>query len=186
MSTQSLDTSRLQGYLEEHIEGFSGELTAEKFAGGQSNPTYQLITPARNYVLRRKPPGELLPSAHAVDREFRMISALHKTGFPVPRPYLLCEDLAVTGTRAWAAFSLDVPVADDLDTNASGANVRRALERAYEVAWALRGPAEPGLRRRRFASFAGRDRWAAEGVANPCSQCNRHRLSRRPASSRRR
>ena len=69
-----------------------------QFKGGQSNPTYQLITPNRKYVLRRKPPGKLLPSAHAVDREFRIISALHPTGFPVAKPYLLCEDESVIGT----------------------------------------------------------------------------------------
>lgn len=92
------DEERLARYLEKHVEGFKGPLEVKRFKGGQSNPTYQLITPARNYVLRRKPPGELLPSAHAVDREFRIISAMHKIGFPVPRPYVLCEDTSVTGT----------------------------------------------------------------------------------------
>ena len=92
------DKSNLIRYLEKNVEGFAGPLQVKRFKGGQSNPTYQLITPARGYVLRRKPPGELLPSAHAVDREFRVISALHKHGFPVPRPYVLCEDVSVTGT----------------------------------------------------------------------------------------
>jgi len=92
------DENRLADYLQKHIEGFHGPLTVRRFKGGQSNPTYQLVTPAQKYVLRRKPPGELLPSAHAVDREFRIISALHKVGFPVPKPYLLCEDPAVAGT----------------------------------------------------------------------------------------
>ncbi|MDE2500018.1 MAG: phosphotransferase family protein [Alphaproteobacteria bacterium] len=94
----SFDTARLETYLAEHIDGFAGPLEVRQFKGGQSNPTYQLITPDRKYVLRRKPPGKLLPSAHAVDREFRIISALHPTGFPVARPYLLCEDDAVIGT----------------------------------------------------------------------------------------
>jgi aminoglycoside phosphotransferase (APT) family kinase protein len=92
------DTVRLEQYLAERIEGFSPPLTVRQFKGGQSNPTYQLVTPTHKYVLRRKPPGKLLPSAHAVDREFRILSALHPTGFPVARPYLLCEDEAVIGT----------------------------------------------------------------------------------------
>ena len=93
-----VDEARLTEYLTEHAEGFAGPLTVRQFKGGQSNPTYQLITPERKYVLRRKPPGKLLRSAHAVDREFRIISALHSTGFPVPRPYVLCEDTDVAGT----------------------------------------------------------------------------------------
>lgn len=92
------DESRLTHYLEQHIDGFEGPLEVRRFKGGQSNPTYQLITPSRNYVLRRKPPGELLPSAHAVDREYRIISALNATDFPVPQALLLCEDTTVVGT----------------------------------------------------------------------------------------
>jgi len=88
----------LEAYLSAHVEGFKGPLTIRQFKGGQSNPTYQLITPGAKYVLRRKPPGKLLPSAHAVDREFRIISALHPTGFPVPRPYVLCTDESIVGT----------------------------------------------------------------------------------------
>ena len=75
-----------------------GPLTVQQFKGGQSNPTYLLETPARKYVLRRKPPGKLLPSAHAVDREFRVISALHAQGFPVAEPVLYCADESVAGT----------------------------------------------------------------------------------------
>jgi aminoglycoside phosphotransferase (APT) family kinase protein len=81
-----------------HVEGFAGPLTIEQFKGGQSNPTYKLLTPARNYVLRRKPPGQLLPSAHAVDREYRVITALHGQGFPVARTFGLCTDDSVIGT----------------------------------------------------------------------------------------
>jgi aminoglycoside phosphotransferase (APT) family kinase protein len=92
------DESRLTNYLEKHIKGFAGPLTVKRFKGGQSNPTYQLITPGRNYVLRRKPPGELLPSAHAVDREFRIISALNATEFPVPKALVLCADTSIVGT----------------------------------------------------------------------------------------
>src|SRR3954471_22446254 len=73
--------------------------TLDQFKGGQSNPTYRLTAAdGRKFVLRRKPPGKLLPSAHAVDREYRVISALHPTGFPVARPHVLCEDESVIGT----------------------------------------------------------------------------------------
>ena len=92
-----LDLDRLAGWMAAHVEGFAGPLSYAKFAGGQSNPTYRLDTPGHAYVLRRKPFGPILPSAHAVDREYRVIAGLHPTGFPVPRPYGLCEDEAVVG-----------------------------------------------------------------------------------------
>src|SRR6202789_4580086 len=92
------DEKKLEAYLAERIEGFQTPLEVRQFKGGQSNPTYQLITPNRKYVLRRKPPGKLLPSAHAVDREYRIIAALYPTGFPVAKPYLLCEDESIIGT----------------------------------------------------------------------------------------
>src|SRR5476649_420574 len=92
------DGARLESYLAAHLDDFSPPLTARQFKGGQSNPTYLLETPTRRYVLRRKPPGKLLPSAHAVDREFRIISALYAQGFPVAEPLCLCEDESVAGT----------------------------------------------------------------------------------------
>ncbi len=92
-----LDEAALTNWLEANVEGFRGPLTINQFKGGQSNPTYQLVTPSRKYVLRKKPSGKLLPSAHAVDREFRVISALYPTGFPVARPYALCSDDSVVG-----------------------------------------------------------------------------------------
>ncbi|MGH8736575.1 MAG: phosphotransferase family protein [Burkholderiales bacterium] len=92
------DTARLREYMRANIEGYSGNLEVEQFKGGQSNPTYRLAAGGRRYVLRRKPPGKLLPSAHAVEREFRVIQALHRVGFPVARPYALCEDDGVIGT----------------------------------------------------------------------------------------
>ena len=107
MSTQTLDTSRLQAYLEEHIPGFSGDLTAEKFAGGQSNPTFKLSAGGQHYVLRRKPPGELLKSAHAVDREYRVISALYDTDVPVAKTYCLCEDEDIIGSMFYVMEYMD-------------------------------------------------------------------------------
>ncbi len=92
-----LDLDRLTAWMDTNVDGFAGPLTYAKFAGGQSNPTYRLDTPGRAYVLRRKPFGPILPSAHAVDREYTVIAGLHPTGFPVPRPYGLCEDPGVIG-----------------------------------------------------------------------------------------
>jgi aminoglycoside phosphotransferase (APT) family kinase protein len=94
----AIDEAALAAWLTANVEGFAGPLEVRQFKGGQSNPTYQLVTPTRKYVLRRKPPGKLLPSAHAVDREFRAISALYPTGFPVAKPYGLCTDDAIIGT----------------------------------------------------------------------------------------
>jgi aminoglycoside phosphotransferase (APT) family kinase protein len=92
------DAGRLAHYLKENVPGFAGPLNVSQFKGGQSNPTYLLTTPSRRYVLRRKPPGKLLPSAHAVDREFRAISALHRQNFPVAEPVIYCADESVVGT----------------------------------------------------------------------------------------
>ncbi len=92
------DVDALARYMAAHVDGFAGPLTVEQFRGGQSNPTYLLTTPERRYVLRRKPPGKLLKSAHAVEREYRVLSALAETDVPVPRTYALCEDESVIGT----------------------------------------------------------------------------------------
>jgi len=92
------DEDALAGWMAANVEGFAAPLEVRQFKGGQSNPTYRLDTPSRKYVMRRKPPGKLLPSAHAVDREYTVISALYPTGFPVPRPYGLCTDESVIGT----------------------------------------------------------------------------------------
>lgn len=92
------DVDRLEQYLAERIPGFTGPLAVRQFKGGQSNPTYLLEAPGRRLVLRRKPPGKLLPSAHAVDREFRVLKALHACGFPVAEPMLFCSDEDIVGT----------------------------------------------------------------------------------------
>jgi aminoglycoside phosphotransferase (APT) family kinase protein len=93
-----LDEAKLTAWMEANVEGFTGPLTQGKFAGGQSNPTYRIDSPSGSYVLRRKPFGVLLPSAHAVDREYKVIAGLHPTGFPVARPYGLCTDDDVVGS----------------------------------------------------------------------------------------
>ncbi len=92
------DVGALERYMREHVEGFRGPLAVRQFEGGQSNPTYLLAAAGREWVLRRKPPGKLLPSAHAVDREYRVITALAGTDVPVPRTYAFCGDASVIGT----------------------------------------------------------------------------------------
>jgi aminoglycoside phosphotransferase (APT) family kinase protein len=92
------DVARLEAYMRDRVAGFAGPVLVSQFKGGQSNPTYLIETPLRRYVLRRKPPGKLLPSAHAVDREHRIISALYAQGFPVAEPVLYCADDSIVGT----------------------------------------------------------------------------------------
>ncbi|MEP6784513.1 MAG: phosphotransferase [Sphingomonadales bacterium] len=96
--THRFDEDGLRTWMAQNVPGFSGPLQVRQFSGGQSNPTYCLNTPSRDYVLRRKPPGELLKGAHAVDREYRVITALHGAGFPVPETYGLCMDADIIGT----------------------------------------------------------------------------------------
>lgn len=95
----AVDATALQGWLEQHLDGFAGPLSIEMFKGGQSNPTYKLITPSRAYVMRAKPGpvAKLLPSAHAIEREFRVMSALRGTDVPVAQMHVLCEDESVIG-----------------------------------------------------------------------------------------
>lgn len=102
-----LDLDRLADWMAANVVGFRGPLSYAKFAGGQSNPTYRLDSPSGAYVLRRKPFGPLLPSAHAVDREYRLIAGLHPTGFPVARPYGLCEDEGVIGAVFYVMAMVD-------------------------------------------------------------------------------
>jgi aminoglycoside phosphotransferase (APT) family kinase protein len=92
------DEAALTGWMETNVPGFAGPVTVSQFKGGQSNPTYRIDAASGSYVLRRKPPGALLPGAHAVDREYRVLAALGRQSFPVPRVYALCEDDGVIGT----------------------------------------------------------------------------------------
>ena len=104
---QGFDEARLGVWMAANVAGFGGSLTVTQFKGGQSNPTYKLTTPAQNYVLRRKPPGVLLKSAHAVDREYKVITALHAAGFPAPRTFGLCTDDSVIGTMFYVMDCVD-------------------------------------------------------------------------------
>ena len=98
MSDPATDEAALGHWLEANVQGFIGPFQLSKFPSGQSNPTYKISAASGEYVMRRKPFGQLLPSAHAVDREYRLLSALHPLGFPVPRPLALCDDPDVVGS----------------------------------------------------------------------------------------
>ncbi|MDR3510019.1 MAG: phosphotransferase family protein [Caulobacteraceae bacterium] len=121
------DEAKLAAWMQANVEGYQGPLEVRQFKGGQSNPTYQLVTPTRKYVMRRKPPGKLLPSAHAVDREFRVISALHPTGFPVARPYGLCVDEDVIGTMFYVMDMVEGRILWDQSLPAYEPAERRAI-----------------------------------------------------------
>ena len=111
------DSLRLQPWIDEHVAGAGKIQTIEQFKGGQSNPTYKVVTESKNLVLRRKPPGVLLPSAHAVDREYKVMTALQQTSVPVPKTYGLCEDEEVIGTPFFVMDFLDGNIYWDLLLN---------------------------------------------------------------------
>ena len=96
--TFPIDNEKLSAYLQQHVDGFQGPISLEKFSGGQSNPTYKVTAQSGVYVLRRQPPGKLLKSAHAVDREYRVLVALKNTAVPVAKVYHLCQDTNVIGS----------------------------------------------------------------------------------------
>jgi aminoglycoside phosphotransferase (APT) family kinase protein len=122
-----LDEARLGGWLAANVPAYAGPLTIRQFKGGQSNPTYELTTPGRTYVLRRKPPGTLLASAHAVDREFTVISALHAQGYPVARPWALCTDETVIGSMFYVMDKVEGRVLWDLKLPGMTPDQRRAI-----------------------------------------------------------
>jgi aminoglycoside phosphotransferase (APT) family kinase protein len=107
MNTADFDTDRLAAWLRLEVADFAGPMSVKRFAGGQSNPTYRLETPSRNYVLRKKPSGKLLKGAHAVEREARIMSALADSGVPVPRVHAVCEDEAIIGTSFFVMDLVD-------------------------------------------------------------------------------
>ena len=104
-SAHQFDESALQAWLGQHLPGFKGPLTVEMFKGGQSNPTYKLVTPSQSYVMRAKPGpvAKLLPSAHAIEREFKVMQGLQNTEVPVAKMHVLCEDESVIGLIVVAA-----------------------------------------------------------------------------------
>ena len=122
-----IDVANLERYMGQHVEGFSGSLEVEQFNGGQSNPTFMLKAGGNKYVLRRKPPGKLLPSAHAVDREYRVITALAETEVPVARTYALCEDDSVIGAMFYIMDCVDGRVLWDPSLPGMAPAERRAI-----------------------------------------------------------
>jgi aminoglycoside phosphotransferase (APT) family kinase protein len=141
------DEQQLLDFLTSHVDGFRGPLSISQFKGGQSNPTYKLTADSGQYVLRRKPPGKLLKSAHAVDREFRVISALYAAGFPVPRPLVLCEEDAIIGTTFFVMefvegrifWDLDLPGLDVAERAAIYDNVNETIARLHTIDYAAIG-----------------------------------------------
>lgn len=124
------DEAALEHWMAQTVPDFAGPMTVRQFKGGQSNPTYLLTTPGQDYVLRRKPPGVLLPSAHAVDREFRVISALHAAGYPVARPWGLCEDPEVVGTAFYVMDRVEGRILWNLGLPDHSPDERRAIYEA--------------------------------------------------------
>ena len=122
-----LDEGKLRAYLAGHMAGIGDDFSLQQFAVGQSNPTYMITTGGREFVLRKKPPGALLPSAHAVDREYRVITALGGTAVPVPKTYLLCEDDGVLGTAFFVMDKVPGRVLDDQFAPAFSAAERGAV-----------------------------------------------------------
>lgn len=125
-----LDEAALDAWMRAHVSGYAGPLTVRQFKGGQSNPTYELVTPTHAYVLRRKPPGVLLPSAHAVDREFQVISALAAQGFPVAKPHALCLDETVIGSIFYVMDKVEGRIFWDLKLPGLTPMERRAVYEA--------------------------------------------------------
>jgi aminoglycoside phosphotransferase (APT) family kinase protein len=162
------DVGPLETYLRDHVNGFSGPIEVRQFKGGQSNPTYLIEAPGRRYVLRRKPPGKLLPSAHAVDREYRVISALHAQGFPVPAPVLYCADEAVIGTAFFVMSHVDgrvfweaeMPASNPAERAAAYDAMNAGLARLHNYEPAAIGLADYG----RGENYVGRqiERWSKQ------------------------
>ena len=162
------DLAVLEPYLEAHVEGFRGPIEIEKFAGGQSNPTFRIDAASGTYVLRRQPPGELLKSAHAVDREFRVMAALRDTAVPVPEVYHLCEDREVIGSMFYVMAFCDgrifwdaaIPEVGRDDRSAIYDEMLRALANLHAVDVAAVGLGDYGKPGNYFARQYGR--WSSQ------------------------
>jgi aminoglycoside phosphotransferase (APT) family kinase protein len=148
----AFDQGNLVEYLKRHVEGFSGSLTVTQFKGGQSNPTFLLDAGGARYVLRRKPLGKLLPSAHAVDREYRIITALGDTAVPVPRTYCLCQDDSVIGSAFYVMDYVDgrvlwdpaLPGMEPAERTAMVAEMNRVIAAIHTADYAALGLADYG------------------------------------------
>lgn len=162
------DVAALETYLKANVEGFAGPLTVEQFKGGQSNPTYKLITPAKKYVLRRKPPGKLLASAHAVDREYKVITALAGSDVPVAKTWCLCEDDSVIGTPFYVMDCVEgrvlwdpaLPDFEPAQRRAMFEEMNRVMAALHQVDYAKVGLGDYGKPGNYFARQI--DRWSKQ------------------------
>jgi aminoglycoside phosphotransferase (APT) family kinase protein len=171
---QKFDIAALQEYMRQHVDGFSGDLTIEQFKGGQSNPTFKLTANGQSYVLRAKPgpAAKLLASAHAIDREFRVMDALHKAGFPAARQYALCTDESVIGRAFYIMEFVDGRVLWDQSlpgmTNAERAahydEMNRVIAQLHTVDYAAIGLADFGKPGNYFKRQI--DRWTKQYKAS--------------------
>ncbi|CAM3628583.1 phosphotransferase [Polaromonas hydrogenivorans] len=173
-ASQAFDTEALSAYLSEHLDGFSGPLSVEIFKGGQSNPTYKLLTPAASYVMRAKPGpvARLLPSAHAVEREFKVMQGLQGTDVPVPKMYCLCEDESVIGRAFYVMEFVEGRVLWDQSlpgmTNTQRGEIydemNRVIAALHKVKFAERGLADYGKPGNYFERQIGR--WSKQYLAS--------------------
>jgi aminoglycoside phosphotransferase (APT) family kinase protein len=173
-SQHAFDTDALSAYLDQHLDGFKGPLTAELFKGGQSNPTYKLITPGKSYVMRAKPGpvARLLPSAHAVEREFKVMQGLQGTGVPVAKMHCLCEDESVIGRAFYVMEFVEGRVLWDQAlpgmTNAQRGEIydemNRVIAALHKVKFAERGLADYGKPGNYFERQIGR--WSKQYAAS--------------------
>ena len=160
----TFDEAALAEYLRHRVPGVSGPVNVEPLIGGQSNPTFRLRTDGRSFVLRKQPEGDLLPSAHAVDREYRVITAVGDTGVPVPRTYCLCEDRSVIGTPFFVMDFADGrhfwdPALPELDTGQRAAlwdDINAIIARLHDVDYAAIGLGDFGKPGNYFERQIGR------------------------------
>ncbi len=171
------DLAPLDAFMRKNIDGYAGGLAVTQFKGGQSNPTYLLTTDAKSYVLRRKPPGKLLKSAHAVDREFRVIGALYDAGFPVPKPYAFCEDESVLGTAFYLMefvegrvfWELDLPQLSSRDRRALYDNVNQTIAKLHNYDFSAIGLGDFGRPGNYFSRQISR--WSQQYKASEIELC---------------
>jgi aminoglycoside phosphotransferase (APT) family kinase protein len=171
---QRFDVARLETYLRAHVAGYAGSLEVEQFKGGQSNPTYRLSAGGRRYVMRSKPAPatQLLPSAHAVEREFRVISALAGAGIPVPRTYALCEDEGVIGRAFYIMDCVEgrvlwdqtLPGMSNAERTAMYDEMNRVMAALHQVDYQAIGLADYGKPGNYFARQIGR--WSKQYQAS--------------------
>lgn len=182
-AAHAFDVAALQAWLEKNLEGFAGPLSVEAFKGGQSNPTYKLNTPARSYVMRAKPGpvAKLLPSAHAIEREYAVMRGLYGTDVPVPRMHVLCEDESIIGRAFYVMefmagrvlWDQSLPDFDPAGRRAIYLEMNRVIAALHTVKFAERGLADYGKAgsyvERQIGRWGKQYRASADG-AGPLSQ----------------